>query len=301
MTDNERRYNPFFDPGDADTSIWPDHEKEGQAGTERPPSDTAREHDTVSGLLQIYRVRAATLTIVINNRITYVSLMPESNQTVRRFALAGIFGPIVWWSLIVINGAITPGYSHVSDFISALGAVGAPYAFIQQINFVIFGGSVLALAVGLHSWFGDGRRPPVATALVGVFGLGVILAAVFPQNPAAPDSFTDTMHTGVSIVAFLAGVSGVSLVTRRLRIDDRWPTYRYEPAGTAIIVLVTFVVSVATVIIESSVLGITQRLFIGVMSLWVLLQSLRLYRVAGESERFDPGEEANSPDVDTVG
>ncbi len=75
----------------------------------------------------------------------------------------------------------------------------------------------------------------------------------------------------------------MSLVTRRLSTDETWPSYPYEYPATVVIVLGTFVVSVATVIVESPVLGITQRLFIGAMSLWVLLQSVRLYRVAGDS------------------
>jgi hypothetical membrane protein len=213
-----------------------------------------------------------------------------------------MLGPIAWWLLIVLNGAITPGYSHVSDFISTLGSVGAPYAFLQQLNFGIFGGSILALAAGIHFWFDDGRKPRVSTALLGVFGSGVLLAAVFPENPAAPDSVTDTLHTIVSIVAFLAGVSAVSLVTRRLGAEDRWPTYRYEPAVTPVVVLMTFVVSVSTVIIESPLLGLTQRVFIGVMSLWVAGQSRRLYRLSGESDQVELDEEwSKSSDSETVG
>lgn len=219
----------------------------------------------------------------------------------RQFALFGVIGPIVWWLLIAINGAITPGYSHVSDFISTLGGVGAPYAIIQQINFAVFGGSIIALAIGIHYWFGDGRRPRTATALVVVFGIGVVLAGVFPENAAAPDSVTNVLHNIISVIAFIAGIVGVSLVTRRFSATDRWPTYRYELVGTVLIVFVTFVIFMFTVFGESSIIGITQRMFIGVMSLWVVMQSFRLYRLVGESDPSQPkSDRVKSGDADTV-
>lgn len=204
-----------------------------------------------------------------------------SPTAIRRFALVGLVGPIVWWLLVVVNGAITPGYSHVSDFISTLGAVGAPYAPIQTINFLVFGGAILALTMGLHARFDAGRRPRLGTVLLGVFGVGVILAGVFPEHPAAPDSTTNLLHNLVSTIAFVAGIVGVALVTRRIGTDDRWPAYRSELTLTVAVVLVSFVVFMGSVFSESAYVGLTQRLFIGVMSLWVMGQSYRLYRQVG--------------------
>lgn len=210
--------------------------------------------------------------------------MFPTGWTPRRLALVGIVGPIVWWILIVVNGAITPGYNHVTDFISTLGGVGAPYALLQRLNFVVFGGSILAAALGVHRWYGDGTRPRVATGLVAILGIGVVLAGVFPEDPASPGSMTDSLHTLVSMIAFLGGIFGVSLLSRRFAADDRWPTVRYEAIGTVLVVFVSFVVAVGNVIVETSVIGITQRLFLGVLTLWVVGQSIRLYRLA------DPGE-----------
>lgn len=195
-------------------------------------------------------------------------------------------GPVVWWVLVVVNGAITPGYSHVGDFISTLGAVGAPYATVQTMNFAVFGSSILALSLGIHDWFGDGRRPRVGTVLLGIFGVGVILAGVFPANPAAPDSTTALLHDVTSTVAFVTGVTGVSLISRRSGGDDRWPSYRYEPIWTVVVVLVTFVGFMVSVVDESAVVGLTQRVFIGVLTLWLVMQSYRLYRLSAAS---DPG------------
>lgn len=220
--------------------------------------------------------------------------MLENKLTPRRLALAGIVGPIVWWLLIIVNGAITPGYNHVSDFISTLGAVDAPYAVFQQINFAVFGGSLLAFTFGIHYWFGDGNRPKAGTILLGALGVGIILAGVFPENPAAPDSTTNVLHNIVSVVGFLAGIVGVGLVSRRIDANDQWPSYRNEPIWTVFIVLVTFIVFIFSVNSESPFLGLTQRLFIGVITLWIVVQAYRLYRLEEAAVELDV--DADRPD-----
>lgn len=203
--------------------------------------------------------------------------MSTPDQATRRLALAGVVGPVVWWLLVVVTAAITPGYSHVGDFISTLGAVGAPYAVIQQVNFAVFSAAGGALAVGLHRWFNDDRRPRAGTLLLGVFALGVLLSGPFQSNPAVPDSTTEFLHNLVGTVAFIAVVVAIPLVSRRFDADDRWPRYPYETLWTVAVVVATFAVFIAT--IESAWLGLTQRLFVGAVSLWVAGQSYRLYRL----------------------
>lgn len=211
--------------------------------------------------------------------------MVESERTSRRLALVGIVGPVIWWALVIVNGAITPGYSHRSDLISELGAVGAPYATVQTVNFVVLGSSILEFALGVHLWFGDRGRPRVSTVLVGIFGVFVILAGVFPADVAAPDSTTTFRHNLVSTIAFVAGIAGASLLTRRTGMDDRWPSYPRELLWTVLIVVVTFVAFMYSLATDSAVVGLTQRGFIGVLSLWVVLQSYRLYGVGGSAVR----------------
>lgn len=217
--------------------------------------------------------------------------MFEAPAWIRRLALAGIVGPIAWWVLVAVNGAITPGYSHVADFISTLGGVGAPYAALQVLNFAVLGGSILAVTLGIHAWFDDGRRPRVGTVLLGIFGVGVVLAGVFPQDLAAPDSTTNRLHDVTSTIAFVTGIGGISLLTRRIRADDRWPSYRYELGVTVVVVLVTFVVFMAGVAGDSTYVGLTQRLFVGAMTVWIVVQAYRLYRLAGDSTPREAGSD----------
>ena len=58
----------------------------------------------------------------------------------RHLTLAGIVGPIWFLAVLITLGFNYPGYSHISDVISLLGAVGAPNALLMNvIGFVAFG------------------------------------------------------------------------------------------------------------------------------------------------------------------
>lgn len=117
---------------------------------------------------------------------------------------------------------------------------------------------------------------------------------MFPERAAAPDSLTNVLPTITGTIGFLAGIIGVGLVTRRLAGDERWPSIRYETSGTVVMVLVTYTVFIVS---EAAVVGLTQRLFIGVITLWVVLLAYRRYRLFGPSSAgevddspMDPGE-----------
>lgn len=208
--------------------------------------------------------------------------MLSSTQTVRRLAFTAVAGPLLFWVVVFVLGFVIPGYQFSTEYISMLGAVGAPYAIVQRLNFAVLGISILAFAVGIHLWFDDGRRPRVGTLLLILFGIGAILAGVFPPDPTAPDSLTNVLHE-LTAFGFLAGILSVGVVTRRLHADERWPTYRYESIMDFAIVLFAWIVFMFSY--ESAWDGLTQRLYIGALSLWIVLQSVRLYRIVGELRR----------------
>lgn len=202
-----------------------------------------------------------------------------TNGTLRRLALAGVAGAIVFWLVVVVLGFVTPGYSVVSDFISTLGEVGAPYAVFQRVNFVILGAGVLSLAVGLHRFSRRNGRPSIAVILLGIMGIGIVGSGIFSANSVDPASTTNVLHDVFGIVGFFAGIIGISLLSRQLDRDERWARHRFTTIGTIVVVVGSFVVFIATT--ESLWVGLTQRLFILVMTGWVAYHSFRLYQLAG--------------------
>lgn len=201
----------------------------------------------------------------------------EAIEGLQRPALAGIIGPIIFWMVVFVLGFLTPGYSPVADYISTLGEVGAPYAIVQQLNFLVLGGSILALALGLYRFIPAEGRPRLGIVLLGTLGVGIILAGVFPQNSADPASMTNLIHETVAIGGFIAGIVGITLLGRQLDRDERWARHRFTTLGTFILLVVPFL---GVAFSPESIVGLIQRLFVAVLSGWVVYHSFRLHQLS---------------------
>lgn len=61
--------------------------------------------------------------------------------------LAGMVGSLLFWVAIVTTGLLTPTYSHLSQYVSELGAEGAPFRILMNyLGIIPFG-----LGIGLFS------------------------------------------------------------------------------------------------------------------------------------------------------
>ena len=204
----------------------------------------------------------------------------RSPRFVRRLASAGAVGPVVFWLVVLVLGFARAGYSHVSDPVSDLGAVNAPYAIVQQGNFVLLGISIIAFAVAIDRALRDGWRPWVGVLLIGVFGLlGAIGSGVFPANPGNPETMTNVLHGTSVSVGFLAGIIGISLTAWRLSLVGRWPGYRsrWTVVGTALLMFGSFALFLFLMINETGYGGLGQRLFAGIVSGWIAYHSYQLH------------------------
>jgi hypothetical protein len=72
-----------------------------------------------------------------------------SRRFVRVAGWLGVIGVAGFCLGVVAAGLAFPGYSHLDQMISELGGAEATRPWIQNVNFVLFGCCVIALAVGL--------------------------------------------------------------------------------------------------------------------------------------------------------
>jgi hypothetical membrane protein len=114
----------------------------------------------------------------------------------------------------VIGGALFPGYSHAAQFMSELGATGAPHEWPMRL------GSFLPAGVALlmFAWVAYRSLPqsaPLTLGLLGltVYALGYVVAVFFPCDfgcrPAAP-SLSQIIHNLVGGIGYV--VAPVMLV-----------------------------------------------------------------------------------------
>jgi hypothetical protein len=138
--------------------------------------------------------------------------------------LLGIVSALMGFAFPFVFGAMDPDYSHVRDFISELGAAGAPnaalvnwYGFLP-VGVVMTAFSVLAWAVLPRSW-------AATVGFLGIFffALGYTGAAFFPCDagcqPAEP-SFSQTMHNLTGLMGYLGAPLFMAVLALASR---RWP------------------------------------------------------------------------------
>ena len=119
----------------------------------------------------------------------------------RLYLWAGIVGPILFVLIFTIDGALTPGYSALSEVVSFLEL--GPTGWIQSLNFILTGLLLILFALGFFQWM----RPRstsgwlyATTVFIALSGVGLIMAG--PFLPDAPGSAQTSVHGAVHTVAF---------------------------------------------------------------------------------------------------
>lgn len=204
--------------------------------------------------------------------------------------------------LDAVAQSLPPHYSPIRDAESAL-AVG-PYGYIMTVNFVnrgvlsfVFLYALLRVTSPLEDGGAAGtrRRPLKGSYLFGAWGLGAVFLAVFPTDvPATPVSPHGAVHIAVAVLAFIAGAIG------ELRLSLQFGDYD-ALRGAARHSLALAVLSVGLLLLylglpflaphfSSRVGGLTERLFLGTVLLWIAIVSAHLARgPSGARGRPTPG------------
>jgi len=204
-------------------------------------------------------------------------------------AICGIIGPILKSIVVATLAFLWPGYSHVSQFMSELGAIDAPNAIVMSVTLVVFGFLMICFAFGLHKGIGQGKGSIVGPVLVAIYGAGQVGNGIFPCAPGCADpweigSFTGMMHTVTSYVGYVAILLAMLVISRRLKKDKNWLSYSSFS-------IVIGLISIGAFLLFSFVLsgflipwaGLFQRLRHGIVFLWIIVMAVRLLRISAQA------------------
>lgn len=178
----------------------------------------------------------------------------------RLAAFTALMSLVILVLMVVIAGAGTPGYSHVSQFVSEPGARGAPqewgvrFAGFLPVGVLLLGFCVTAFVV----------LPRSIGATLGLLGLalyaaGYLVAAAFPCDPGcrpADPSPSQLIHNAGGFIGYLLAPAFLFALARTART---WP-------GAASLVVVGYVaaagalVGLFTLAPDSPTVGLSQRL-----------------------------------------
>jgi len=147
---------------------------------------------------------------------TLPPLPPTHSATRIRLTRAAILAIVpAWLLMLVVSGALKPGYSHVSQYISELNAIGTPYAWqIGLFGFVPFGLMVIAvlvLAAPLLPVRGIARVGYWMLLLEAVAYIGSAFAPCDAGCPAE-GSLSQQLHNLLGLVTYLGTFFAVVLL-----------------------------------------------------------------------------------------
>jgi hypothetical protein len=199
---------------------------------------------------------------------------------VRAGLACGILAPLWWGAMIAYCGAHFPDYHHATQFISELAARGSPTQDLMRDAGFIFTGVLYVLFAAAAAWqLRANWCALIGTALIALAGfarLGAGLYACEPGcDPAILSSAQDWHHRyasgGYGLMMLAAVVTGFG-VKRELGLQHllAWGI------GTAMWCAV-FLFLMTT---NEDWAGGYQRLASGVLSLWILVFALSLWRAS---------------------
>jgi hypothetical membrane protein len=201
--------------------------------------------------------------------------------TVKVAAACGLVGPGIYVVVLTILGAIYPGYSHVSQTMSVLGAIDAPHrAVMNTLGFPLLAVSIVAFAYAVDR--GIPRFGAVSWAgplLIVISGVALAMTAVFTGDPENVDaSWRGTTHSAFAVVAAVSFAIAPLFIGLRQWHDRRWRRHTIYSDVTASVTLALSWVSSLDAL--DAYAGLLQRISMGIPMIWMMVTSARLLAVS---------------------
>jgi len=193
-------------------------------------------------------------------------------------------GPIVFVTLVVIQGVLQPDYSHIAMPVSALAAW--PAGWLQNVNFFVAATLNAAFTIGLHH-----AIRPAPFGLAGIVLLlagcvGLVGAGLFPWINVNGVPTETPSHVAAAVLSFTGPATGLIVLSRRMTADARWRDLSAYVLVTGVVMIVLFVAVGLFAIGDGTPLhrwaGLLQRILVAVWFACLFVLALRLMRVARE-------------------
>lgn len=234
--------------------------------------------------------------------------MGERGRAIRRLAMVGIVGQLIWLAFVLFGGLWEPGYSEVRDAVSFLGARNAADPWIFNTVVAISGVSFIALAVALAFDAPRGLRGKLGPALIALTGLAQILAGFpFPadcretidagchaQEVAGDVSWRHVAHGWAYFLGAIALLLSVFAMSWRFHGDRRWRLGGSDSpwSGADRVALALGLLAIAFFAVLFFVVGnepgghygLVQRLALVAGTAWIAALALALLYLYGEQQ-----------------
>jgi hypothetical protein len=205
-------------------------------------------------------------------------------------ALAGTVGPLLFLTVLLVEGAVRPGYQPLRDTISQLSL--GPRGWIQTANFLVFGMLFLIFARGVRASLAGSRAARAGSTLLFVIGAGVLGCGVFQAEPWPPSSMSPAglahlVCAMVLVFALLPVATGV--MTRAVAGEAHWRALAPASGLTSLLTLGLLVGGLSLMSppgrparIGNDYAGLIQRVDVAVFLAWQVAVARRISRTSGD-------------------
>jgi hypothetical protein len=207
----------------------------------------------------------------------------EQSGALRLLLACGAIGPLLNLVVLLILGAIRPGYNawQIPDSSLELGEGG----WIQITNYLVTGALLLGFATGLRRVLPTGRGSTWGPILLGIFGLSFIGLGIFVTDPvlgyppgaSSTPTVQGTLHNLFGQLQFISLIAACFVLARRDAADPARRGWAWYSVATGLLVAVSDVVFVLTVkLLDGGPAGLISRIGIVVGWSWIALLAIRL-------------------------
>ncbi|MBT2583476.1 DUF998 domain-containing protein [Planococcus sp. ISL-109] len=197
-----------------------------------------------------------------------------------KLTIFGAFGVLLYVIHVVLGGFLWEGYSHIHQPISDLTAQGAPdrglltaITFLYGVFSIVFAASAYIVVKGFAP-----KVSRVGMFLFLVMHLVSITYGLFPQDaPGAPVTFTGMMHLVITALIIPLTILAPFLVGIGLRKVKGFRMYGNYSIITGLLILIAGGAAAMFFANQWPYFGLVERANIGVLQLWMLVTSLKLF------------------------
>jgi hypothetical protein len=210
------------------------------------------------------------------------SFSTQETRTVSKLATIAIAAITYFAVIIVILHFLRPDLNPISRTTSEY-AVGS-YGFLMTSAFFSMSLASWALIIGLYQCISQPARSQMGLGLLGLWGVGVLIAMLFPIDPEGnPQTIAGTIHRINGPLIFLCVTVGTILLSRRFKQDENWRLI-YRPAlRLSLVMLAAFLLTFLSFAAQLGFTGLMQRIHLVALVTWMLLTATRLRSIALQS------------------
>jgi hypothetical protein len=210
----------------------------------------------------------------------------------RWLLIAGLLTAPFYLILIILLGALEPGFSHLTKPMSILGGVTGVRGLVFNFGVAMTGMFVIAFGMELRRQLPTKMTAKIGFGLLLIGGAGLIGAGYFHCNAgctnilAEPD-LVGRLHTIMSLLAGMGTALAPFFVWAAIRGNEKWKGLARPTLVAAILANlpgITFWIMIATGLRLYSVEGLIQRLGFVVVLIWIFFIAIRLWRLSSHEK-----------------